>query len=255
MELRVLGCHGGETPRHRTTSFLLDDRVGLDAGAITSRLELYEQARIEGVLVSHAHMDHIRDLATLADNRCQLGAPPLVVAGTASTLEALRQHFFNDRLWPDFSAIPSREQPTVVYRELPLETPVSLLGFEVRAVPVNHTIDAAGFIIADASGAVAFSGDTGPTDRLFELLRETPSLRALLMEVSFPDRLQALATMSGHHTPQTLAVDLQKLAAPRDLTTYLYHIKPPFQAEVERECAALRGLNLEVLSLDRHLRL
>ncbi|MBM4374327.1 MAG: 3',5'-cyclic-nucleotide phosphodiesterase [Deltaproteobacteria bacterium] len=255
MELRVLGCHGGETPRHRTTSFLLDDRVGLDAGAITSRLELPEQARIEGVLVSHAHMDHIRDLATLADNRCQLGAPPLLVAGTGSTLKALRQHFFNDTLWPDFSAIPSRDQPTIVYRELPLETPVSLLGFEVLAVPVNHTIDAAGFIVSDATGAVAFSGDTGPTDRLFELLRETPNLRALLMEVSFPDRLQALATMSGHHTPQTLAVDLAKLAAPRDLATYLYHIKPPFQAEVERECAALRGLNLEVLALDRHLRL
>lgn len=255
MELRVLGCHGGETPRHRTTSFLIDDRVGLDAGAITSRLELPEQARIEGVLVSHAHLDHIRDLATLADNRCQLGAAPLVVAGTAATLDTLRRHFFNDQLWPDFSVIPSREQPTIVYRELALDTPVELFGYEVRAIPVNHTIDATGFLVSDASSALGFSGDTGPTDRFFEVLNATPNLRALLMEVSFPNHLQALATMSGHHTPQTLAKDLAKLSLPRDLATYLYHIKPPFQAEVERECAALQGLALEVLGLDQHVRL
>ena len=51
MELRVLGCHGGETPRHRTSSFLLEGRVAIDAGAITSVLPLPEQQRIEAVLV------------------------------------------------------------------------------------------------------------------------------------------------------------------------------------------------------------
>jgi ribonuclease BN (tRNA processing enzyme) len=255
MELRVLGCHGGETPRHRTTSFLLDDRIGLDAGAITSRLELSEQAKLGGVLVSHAHMDHIRDLATLADNRCQLQAPPLVIAGTAATLAALKQHFFNDRLWPDFSAIPCTDQPTIVYQELPLDRPVDLLGYRVHAVPVNHTIDAAGFVVSDGTSAVGFSGDTGPTDRLFEVANATPSLKALLMEVSFPNHLQKLATMSGHHTPQTLVHDLAKLASPRDIATLLYHIKPPFQSETERECAKLPNLNLQVLALDDHFRL
>jgi len=255
MELRVLGCHGGETPRHRTTSFLVDDRLGLDAGAITSRLELAEQVKLEGVIVSHAHMDHIRDLATLADNRCQLGAPPLVVAGTAATLAALKQHFFNDKLWPDFSAIPCADQPTIVYEELPLDRPSMLLGYAVHAVAVNHTIDAAGFVVSDASAALGFSGDTGPTDRLFDVLNATPNLKALLMEVSFPNHLQRLATMSGHHTPQTLVTDLAKLTGHADLATLLYHIKPPFQAEVERECAKLLGRDLRVLALDDHLRL
>lgn len=252
MELRVLGCHGGETPNHRTTSFLVDDRIALDAGAITSRLELSEQMKLEGVLVSHAHMDHIRDLATLADNRCQLDAPPLVVAGTAATLEALKLHFFNDRLWPDFSEIPSKSQPTVIFHELPLDRPSTLLGYDVTAVAVNHTIDAAGLVVSNATGAIGFSGDTGPTDRLYEILNATANMKALLMEVSFPNELQKLATMSGHHTPQTLAVDLAKLTAPRDLEVLLYHIKPPFQADVERECAKLRNLDLRVLALDDH---
>ena len=50
MQLRVLGCHGGETPKHRTTSFLLGDEVAIDAGAITSMLSLEEQTRIRSVL-------------------------------------------------------------------------------------------------------------------------------------------------------------------------------------------------------------
>ncbi len=249
MELRVLGCHGGETPRHKTSAFVVNDRLAIDAGALTSTLELPEQQRLEACLVSHAHLDHVRDLATIADNRCQLGAPPLIVAGTAATLRALREHFFNNAVWPDFSTIPSVEQPTVSYVELEPERPVSIAGHDVTAVLVNHTIESAGFIIRGPSGSVAYSGDTGPTDRLWQLLAEEADLRALLMEVSFPNREGGLAAVSGHHTPESLARDLAKLGAQKDLPTLLYHIKPAFQREVERECAHLKGLSLDVLSL------
>lgn len=253
MELRVLGCHGGETPRHRTTAFLLDDRLTLDAGALTSTLMLPDQARLEVALVSHAHLDHVRDLATLADNRAQLGCKPLVIAAPAATIAELKRHFFNDRLWPDFTQIPSPDAPTIVYREIPLEQPTKILDYTVTAVPVHHTVDAAGFLIEDAQGgAIGFSGDTGPTDRFWQLLNEVKNLKALLMEVSFPNAQQKLATASGHHTPQTLIADLKKFRAPRDLATMLYHIKPPFQREVEIECAKLTGVNLSVLELQDH---
>ncbi|WP_437784719.1 MBL fold metallo-hydrolase [Sorangium sp. So ce1097] len=252
MELRVIGCHGGETPKHRTCAFLVDDVLAIDAGSLTSGLEMKEQARIEACLVSHAHLDHIRDLATIADNRCQLGCPPLVIAGTRETLRTLKKHFFNNVLWPDFAVIPTPAQPTIQYLELKPERPTPVAGRLVRAVHVTHTIDASAFVIEGSGGAIAYSGDTGPTDRLWEVLNQQQNLRALLMEVSFPDREQRLATVSGHHTPQTLAVELQKYRAPKDLPTMLYHIKPVFQNEVERECAALKGLNLEVLQLMDH---
>lgn len=249
MELRVLGCHGGETPRHRTTSFLIDERLSIDAGALTSSLELVDQVRLEMVLVSHSHMDHVRDLATIADNRAQLQAPPLTIAGTKETIVELKRHFFNDKLWPDFAVIPSPDAPTIIYREVPLEVPTKLLDYTVTAISVNHTVDSAGFVIADANGAIGFSGDTGPTDRLWEVLNEVENLKAMLMEVSFPDAEQQLATASGHHTPRTLLEDLKKFKAPGDLATMLYHIKPPFQAAVEKECALLKGVNLEILKL------
>jgi 3',5'-cyclic-nucleotide phosphodiesterase len=223
--------------------------MSIDAGALTSSLELADQARLEVVLVSHSHMDHVRDLATLADNRAQMGCKTLTIASTRETIAALREDFFNDRLWPDFAAIPSRDQPTIAFQEIPLGAPTKVLDYNITAIPVNHTVDSAGYIIDDGKGAIGFSGDTGPTDELWKKLNETPNLRALLMEVSFPNREQELAIASGHHTPQTLIVDLKKLTAPQDLATMLYHIKPHFQAEVERECAKLKGVNLHVLKL------
>jgi 3',5'-cyclic-nucleotide phosphodiesterase len=254
VELCVIGCHGGETPKHRTCAFVIDDVLAIDAGSLTSGLDVGEQARLEAVLVSHAHLDHVRDLATIADTRCQLGCAPLTIAGTRGTLRALREHFFNNLLWPDFATIPSPEQPTIRYLEIEAEQPTAIAGHTVRAILVTHTIEAAGFLVEGRDGAIAYSGDTGPTERLWEVLNAQQNLRALLMEVSFPNREQGLATVSGHHTPRTLGAELRKYRAPEDLPTLLYHIKPVFQAEVERECAALRGLNMQVLQLmDRYV--
>ncbi len=251
MDLYVVGCHGGETTKHRTCAFVIDEVLALDAGSVTSGLDLAAQARLEACVVSHAHLDHVRDLATLADNRCQMGLPPLVIAGTRGTLAALRAHFFNNVLWPDFTAIPSVTEPTIRFQELEPERTAVIAGFSVKPVLVNHSIESAGFVITSPTGgALGYSGDTGPTDRLFEVLNEERDLRALLMEVSFPERERRVALASGHHTPGTLAVDLRKLRTPRELPTLLYHIKPYFQAEVERECAAIEGHNLQVLELE-----
>ena len=231
---------------------MIGGALAVDAGALTSGLEIAEQMKLEAVLVSHAHLDHIRDLSTLADNRCQMRAPPLTIAATRETLVLLRRHFFNGLLWPDFTQIPSPEAPTIRYLELEPERRVEVAGHQVRAVLVSHTIEAAAFVIEGPGGSIAYSGDTGPTDRLWEVLNELPDLKALLMEVSFPNHEQGLATSSGHHTPQTLDRELRKYRAPESLPTLLYHIKPVFQAAVERECAAIKGLSLEVLQLGDH---
>lgn len=249
MELRVVGCHGGETPKHRTSAFVLDETLAIDAGSLTSGLDLEAQRKLEACIVSHAHLDHIRDLATLADNRCQQRAPSLVVAATAPTIDVLKKHFFNDLLWPDFSRISLCETPTIVYQELPLEQVCRVGGYEVQAIAVNHTIDTAGFIVRGQAGAFAYSGDTGPTDRFWELLNQTPDLRGLLAECSFPNEEQGLATASGHHTPKTLREDLAKLDDAGALPTFLYHMKPLFQSVLEKECAALRHVNLHVPGL------
>jgi len=252
MDLKVIGCHGGETPKHRTSAFVLDDVLAIDAGSLTSGMDLKAQCALEACLVSHAHLDHIRDLATIADNRTQNHCPPLVVAGTKQTIDILRKHFFNGLLWPDFTKIPHASKPAIRYQVLKPEVSNKIAGYTVRAIMVSHTIECCAFVVESKEGAMGYSGDTGPTDRLWEVLGETPRLRALLMEVSFPNSEQKLARVSGHHTPQTLVKDLKKLAHPKELPTLLYHIKPVFQREVEKECAKLKGVNLTVLNLNDH---
>jgi cAMP phosphodiesterase len=254
MELRVLGCHGGETPKHKTSSFLLDGRIALDAGAVTSMLTLEEQQRVETVLVSHPHLDHIKDLATLADNRCQQGGPTLTIAGIEGTIRVLKEHFFNDLIWPDFSRIETPSGPTIRFEVLEREKASILSGARVRAVMVNHTIDTSAFVVDTAEGAIAYSGDTGPTDRFWEILAAQERLKALLMEVSFPDEQHSLAKVSGHHTPETLAADLAKLDGNGGLPILLYHIKPVFETAVEKQLAKMRESNMEICRLgDQYL--
>jgi len=64
----------GETPKHRTSAFVLDERLAIDAGSLTSGLDLSAQFRLNACLVSHAHLDHIRDLATIADKLAAAGS-------------------------------------------------------------------------------------------------------------------------------------------------------------------------------------
>ena len=143
MDFKVLGCHGGESKKHQCPAFLIDGRVCLDAGSITNMLTLKEQQKIEAVIVSHAHIDHVRDLAMLTDTRAQQGGPPLTIAATPGTIAELRRHFFNDKLWPDFTKIPDERNRTVVFQKLATEKISEVCGYKVRPIAVDHTVEAA----------------------------------------------------------------------------------------------------------------
>jgi ribonuclease BN (tRNA processing enzyme) len=68
MKLRILGCSGGIGGRHlRTTSFLLDHDILIDAGTAAADLSIAELAAIDHVFLTHTHLDHIA--LTAADDR------------------------------------------------------------------------------------------------------------------------------------------------------------------------------------------
>ena len=72
-----------------------------------------EQARIDHILVTHAHLDHVRDIMFLADN-INISACrdfPVTIVSTEGILNALKEHLFNDAIWPDFSVIPDEKNP------------------------------------------------------------------------------------------------------------------------------------------------
>jgi 3',5'-cyclic-nucleotide phosphodiesterase len=248
MELRVLGCHGGTSLHHRNVSFLVDGKLALDAGNLAGALTLGEQSEVETVLVSHAHIDHVVELAALCDARAQQGGPGLLVAGPAAALDALRAHFFNGVLWPDFTRIPSLERPALRWRALEAERWVELSGLRVLPVPVQHSVPCNGFVLDDGRASIAYSGDTGPTERFWRVLDEHADLRALVIEISFPDRLAELAHVSGHLTPRTFRIELTKLRCAERIMILVYGLKPLFAAEIEAELARERTDNVRLLS-------
>ena len=234
MEIRVLGCYGGEAPGHRTTCFLVNSRVAIDAGAVTAALSLKDQARIDAVLLTHSHLDHIRDLAFLADNIFGKRDQPVVIYGLPETIREVKAHIFNNSVWPDFTRIPSAEHPVLAYQEIREGVAVEVEGLKVTAVKVNHTIPTAGFIVANETKSFAFSGDTGPTEALWAEAAKRPDLAALFLETSFPSRMAGLAELTGHLTPALTRLEFAKLGRP-DLPAHLYHMKPQFLKEIMGE--------------------
>ena len=253
MNLRVLGCHGGASVRHRTTSFVVDERLGIDAGALAAGLTLEEQIAIDAVLLSHSHMDHVADLGTLADLSQQAGTT-VVVAGIPPTVEALRTHFFNDVLWPDFTRIPSAEAPAVELRVLAEEEPARFGHLEALPIPVHHSVPSCGYLItSDEGGCLAYSGDTGPTERFWEVTRARTDLRAVITEVSYPDRQHDLAAISGHLTPALLVQQLGQLNR-TDVPILLYGMKPFFEEEIVAELEGVEGFDVRILAAGDRMR-
>ncbi len=239
MQLRVLGCHGGTSKSHQSVSFLVEGRLAVDAGSLASGLTLEEQEQIETILVTHSHLDHVNDLGSVCDVRMQQEGKTLVIAGLEETISALRKHFFNDVLWPDFSAIETSHGPIIEFCELEPEVAVHFGEFEVLPVLVDHSVPSCGFLIGNGKLTLAYTGDTGPTERIWEVLNETPDLRLLITEISFPDRMSDLALRTGHLTPSSFLQEISKVKKLPAHGVFVYGMKPVFAEEIVREMAEL----------------
>jgi ribonuclease BN (tRNA processing enzyme) len=248
VRFRVLGCSGGELPHHRTTCFLVDGRLAIDAGALTSSLTLPQLLKIDDVVLTHSHFDHIKDVPLLADLVAGHRRTPLRVHASTECARTLRRNVFNGKLWPDFTRIPSAGSPVVKLHAFSTGRPFQAGALTFQPVPVRHPVESVGFTVTDGKSTFAISGDTGPTTRFWRQVNATPGLTALLVELSFPDHLQRLADLSGHLTPRTLAGELAKLER-GDLPILLYHLKPAYEARLRREVAALRLRNLRILEV------
>jgi len=241
MKLRVLGSFGGDSPECRMTSFLINDRIAIDAGAITRALSIEEQKAVRHVIITHTHMDHTNTLPFLIENCFGTNEEPVAIYCTKRVLAGVRRHLFNNDTWPDFTRIPNHLYPSLRFAEIELERPFAIpcpgeADLEVVAIEVNHIVPTSGLLLRQGGASVLFTSDTGPTERIWEIANATPDLAAVITECSFPNRLQEVADVSLHLTPASLAGELAKLR--RRVPVYLYHFKPPYVAELRAELAA-----------------
>jgi ribonuclease BN (tRNA processing enzyme) len=247
----VLGAFGGSTPRHRQTSFLIDGTVALDAGAITSSLALEEQSRVRAILVTHSHMDHVASLPFLVENVFGRVEGPIEIVAPHEVVSSLQTHLFNNDLWPDFTRIPNHLLPVVSFRTVKVGEPFAVNGLTAVAIPVAHVVPTFGYLISDGKSSVVFSGDTGPTERLWEAARAEKKLRAIFVECSFPDSLHEVAEVSKHLTPTSLKREMEKF--PKGVPVNVYHMKPPSADAIRAELAALALDGLRLLADDDEL--
>jgi ribonuclease BN (tRNA processing enzyme) len=250
MEVRVLGCYGGEMPGYRTTCLLVNHNILIDAGAITSALTIPEQLKIDAVVLSHSHLDHIRDLGFLADNIFGQRDRPVRIYGLAETIKQLRNHVLNNLVWPDFSQLPTPEKPVITFHEMREGETVAIEGVDFTPIKVNHTVTTAGFIVKNQSSSFVFSGDTGPTEELWKEMKKNGQVSTVFLETSFPDRMAPLAQASGHLTPSMAKAELKKFFQP-NLKVLIFHIKPQFLKEIisdlDPEHSGLRPLDQDEL--------
>ena len=224
MRLKVLGCSGGIGGDLRTTSFLLDHDTLIDAGTGVGDLSVNELSQIDHIFVTHSHMDHVACIPFIADTVGWMREKPITLHATNETLDILKAHLFNWKLWPDFTQIPDPQRPVLRYEPVATGDAVALNGRRITPVPANHVVPAVGYHLDSGRASLVFTGDTTVNDELWPAVNRIANLKYLIIETALSDRERDLAVVSKHLCPSMLAVELAKLKATPQV--FITHLKP-----------------------------
>ncbi|MCK5841397.1 MAG: 3',5'-cyclic-nucleotide phosphodiesterase [Candidatus Sabulitectum sp.] len=250
MFIEVVGSSGSKNIDNRLVCMRLGERVLIDAGS-AALIPGPELDLVDIVLLTHAHLDHILDLGFILDSMVSRRTRPLVVMGSEACLNIVKSHYMNGLLWPDFSRIRIEGKAILEYRVLQDELWTALPGdVECMAVPVNHPAGARGFLFRHSGKVVVYSGDTGPTDKLWRMANKQEELTAVVIEVSFPNSKRDIAMASDHLCPSLAADELNKLGC-ADIPVHVFHMKPWFADEIIAELALPGSQTIFLKSGDR----
>ncbi|MDA8128578.1 MAG: 3',5'-cyclic-nucleotide phosphodiesterase [Betaproteobacteria bacterium] len=246
MRLTVLGCSGGIGSGRHTTSLLVDDDVLIDAGTGLTTLDFEQLVKIDHVLITHAHLDHVLGLPLLLDSVGDLRGAPVTVHALPEVLGVLSDHLFNWKLWPDFRAIPSTEAPWLRFAPLDFGEALTLGARTFRPLPANHVVPACGLHVATSAGSLVFSGDTTHSDAFVSAVNAIADLRHLIIETSFENALMEIAKLAKHHWPDSLAAELGRLDVRPEV--WITHLKPGNESAIMNELrASAPGWGVEAL--------
>jgi ribonuclease BN (tRNA processing enzyme) len=243
MDIRILGAHNAESSTTSCVSFIIDGTLAVEAGGLTSRLSIQEQQEIDAVILTHQHLDHIRDIPGIALTLFRHGAS-IDIWATSQVCENIKIHLLNKILYPEFQKIPEAK-PTLNFKEIQPFGQQWIDGHNILAVPVNHGITAVGYQISDKQGkALFYTGDTGP--ELAECWQQI-SPRLLIIDVTVSNDCEEFAKNTGHLTPRLLEHELISF---RECKGYLpevltVHMDNTFETKIKEEICAV-GENLHI---------
>jgi ribonuclease BN (tRNA processing enzyme) len=239
VKIRLLdsACGNGNRRLQYATTFLVNDTLAIDSGALGLWGTADDQARIRNVILTHTHADHIATLPLFVENAYVPGRPPVCVWGSDDVIACLQSDLFNDRVFPNLLVLPTPEAPFAKLARLTDGVSLEIDGVRITPVPLTHTVPTFGIVLESDGRAVAIVTDTAPTDRIWEVLNALPALEAVYLEVTFPNAMHELASVSCHLTPALFGAELRKL---RHRTSVVaVHLKARYHDRVAAEVASL----------------
>lgn len=225
MKVRVLGCSGAIAKDCKTTSFLIDGDLLVDAGTGVGDLTLEEMKGIKNVLLTHSHLDHVAALPLMVDAIASTLTAPIKISALAGTVQALKQHVFNNVIWPDFSRIPTPQAPFISFQEITVGQTLHLDGKHIEVLPAVHTVPACGYAITAGQGCWVFTGDTERNPAFWRRINQM-NVAALVIETAFSNREKELAKRSLHLSPNALAEELDCIDKSKRFPIFITHTKP-----------------------------
>lgn len=244
LRFRVLGCSGGSAPDHHPTCFLVDGKIAFDGGSLTNTLAEDEQENVDHVVLSHCHLDHVATLPFFIDNRFARLTRPINFYGHESTITDLKDGIFNNRIWPDFTQLKVKKSVALTLHAVEAGRPFGIEHLTITPSEMEHPVPCLGYLIESGGSSLYLAGDTGSAECVKRAVAGARNLKELVIEVSWPDRMKALAQTSGHLVPSDLKAAWPLHPTARVLVT---HIKPFYREEVVGELLALGLPNSVIL--------
>ncbi len=240
--IKILGAYGTKAKGFGTSAFFLNKKNVIDAGNLLCTLD-EETVKIENIWLTHSHLDHISDIASILDNYYPLRDKTLNIIGLPQTIQALKKHFFNDLIWPDFSKITMNKssQVALTYTEIELAKEYDISECEsIEAFKTDHTVPSCGYIYKKDGSSVLITSDTYSLDNVLGIIDSREDINSVVIECSFPSEMTSLAKESKHLTPKLLFNYLKKLKRD-DIKLYINHIKPIFIDKIIKEIEEYSG--------------
>ena len=239
MQIKILGCSGGVGNGLRTTSILVDDDVLIDAGTGVGDLSMDALLAIGHIFVTHSHLDHIAFIPLLLDTVFGIRSKPVTVYACKATIEALRTHIFNWKIWPDFNAIPSAQTPFLQYQEISVGETITIHGRNITPLPANHVVPTLGYQLDSGEASLVFTADTTSCDALWVEVNKIKNLKYLIIETAFRNNEIELAKLSKHLCPSLLEAELGHLGS-KKLGVFVTHLKPGEGEVIMQEIASIK---------------
>ena len=232
--IKFLGANGARTKDKGSTSIQISKRAVIDAGNLICGLG-EDMVDIDTIFLTHPHLDHICDIPFLADEVIWKKDKPIKVYGLKDTIDSIKNHIFNNQIWPDFTQIkfPNSDKSVIELIVLEIDTTYDMDDFTITPIKTNHTKGSCGYVIKQSNQGIFVTADTYCSDIIWDRLNNDDTIHTLCIDVSFPSQYDKLAKDSKHLTPKLLQTELQKLT--REMNIYIMHIKPSFSDKIYEE--------------------